>query len=193
MIRAVRDDIDAKTMSSLVLILRSYNGFLGMSRSESFISYMGAGLMPGSHKEVEKRRQQMDDLLKEQEYIVSQEIRQAIHTINAKSKLVGFSKANIKEAQAKLKDLEEKKERGIFSVPGHFPTQRLISGREPVGIDPGSDGLAHCPRQIETGAGPAFVPVRLHSRASLEDAQPTLHPILSDAAIVASFRNRARI
>ncbi len=112
MIRALHGDIDAKNMKTMLILLRSYNGFLGMSRSESFISFMGASISPGSRKETEQRRRQMDDLLKEQEYVVAQEIRQAIHTINAKSKLVALAKEKIIISQEKIKDLEEKRQRG---------------------------------------------------------------------------------
>src|SRR5207253_12759 len=49
MIRAVRDDVSVKTLPTMLLLLRSYNGFLGMSRSESFISFLGAGISPGKH------------------------------------------------------------------------------------------------------------------------------------------------
>lgn len=115
LIRAVRDDVDAKTLSAILLVLRSYNGFLGMSRSESFISFMGATLAPGKRMEAEKRRQQMDEILHEQEYVVAQEIRLAIHTIRAKTQLVGLAREKINLAQTKLKDLQEKKERGLAS------------------------------------------------------------------------------
>ncbi len=111
-------------MQTMLILLRSYNGFLGMSRSESFISFMGAGLSPGSRKESEQRRRQMDDLLKEQEYVVAQEIRLAIHTINAKSKLVALSKEKFKISQEKLKDLEEQKQRGV-ATPLDVAAQRV--------------------------------------------------------------------
>jgi hypothetical protein len=124
MIRAVHEDIDAKNMQAMLILLRSYNGFLGMSRSESFVSFMGAGVSPGSRKETAERRRQMDDLLKEQEYIVAQEIRQAIHTIKAKSQLVALAKEKVTSGQEKLKDLQEKRQRGLAS-PLDVSAQRL--------------------------------------------------------------------
>ena len=128
LIRAVRDDVDAKTVPTILLLLRSYNGFLGMSRSESFISFLGAGVTPVRHKEADQRRQQMDDMLKEQEFVVAQEIRQAIHIITAKTKLVSLAKQKIKIAQDKLKDLEDEKERGVGSIL-ETSAQRLILGQ----------------------------------------------------------------
>jgi hypothetical protein len=128
LIRAVRDDVDAKTLPTMLLLLRSYNGFLGMSRSESFISFMGAGITPGKHKEAGQRRQQLDDMRREQEYVVSQEIRQAIHTIVAKTTLVSLAKQKIKIARDKLKDLEDEKERGVGSIL-EISGQRLILGQ----------------------------------------------------------------
>jgi hypothetical protein len=128
LIRAVRDDVDAKTLPTMLLLLRSYNGFLGMSRSESFMSFMGAGIALGKRKDVDIRRQQMDDMLKEQEFVVGQEIRQAIHTIRAKTNLVALAKEKINIAQDKLKDLEDKKKRGVASVL-EISAQRLILGQ----------------------------------------------------------------
>ena len=128
LIRAVRDDVDAKTMPALLLLLRSYNGFLGMTRSESFISFLTGTISPGKHKEADKRRQQMDDLLKEQEYVVAQEIRQAIHTIATKARLVALAKEKIKIAHEKLNDLQDKKERGVATVL-EISAQRLVLGQ----------------------------------------------------------------
>jgi hypothetical protein len=115
MLRAVRDDVDAKTLPTMLLLLRSYNGFLGMSRSESFVSFLSASVLPGKQKQAGERKQQMDDMIKEQEYVVAQEIRQAIHTVRAKAKLVALAKEKNRYAQDKLKDLTEKKEGGVAS------------------------------------------------------------------------------
>ena len=125
LIRAVRDDIDVKTLPVMLLLLRSYNGFLGMSRTESFISFMGAGITLGKRTEMDKRRQQMDELLREQEFVVAQEIRQANHTIRAKTALVALTKEKIKLAQDKLSDLEDKKKRGVVSIL-ETSAQRLV-------------------------------------------------------------------
>ncbi|HWY86208.1 MAG TPA: TolC family protein, partial [Gemmataceae bacterium] len=87
-----------------------------------------AGITPGKHKEAGQRRQQMDDMLREQEYVVSQEIRQGIHTIVAKTTLVSLAKQKIKIARDKLKDLEDEKERGVGSIL-EISAQRLILGQ----------------------------------------------------------------
>ncbi len=128
MIRAAREDVDPKTLPTMLLLLRSYNGFLGMSRAESFISFMGAGVTPGGRKEVDKRRQQMDEMLQEQEFVVAQEIRQAIHTIQSKATLVALAKEKNKIAQEKLKDVEEKRQRGIGSLV-EVSAQRFVLRR----------------------------------------------------------------
>jgi outer membrane protein TolC len=128
LIRAVRDDIDARTLPTMLLLLRSYNGFLGMSRSESFISFMTGSISVGKHQEVDQRRRQMDDMLREQEYVVAQEIRQAIHTIAAKTRLVALAKEKIKIAQDKLKDLQDKQASGI-ATPLEVSAQRLVLGQ----------------------------------------------------------------
>ncbi len=125
MIRAVRGDVDVKTLPTMMLLLRSYNGFLGMTRSESFLSFMGAGLSPAKNNETDKRRRQMDDLLREQEFVVAQEIRQAIHTIDAKSVLIALGQQKTKLAHDKLVDLQDKRKRGLASVLD-VSAQRLV-------------------------------------------------------------------
>src|SRR5207244_4007886 len=66
--------------------------------------------------------------LKEQEYVVAQEIRQAIHTISAKTQLVALAKEKIKIAQEKLNDLEDKRRRGVASTLD-VSGQRLVLGQ----------------------------------------------------------------
>jgi hypothetical protein len=125
LIRAVGADVDATTLPTMMLLLRSYTGFLGMGRSESFVSFMGAGVTPAKQNQVGKRRQQTDDLLREQEFVVAQEIRQAIHTIDAKARLIALAQDKNKLAQDKLSDLQDKKKRGLASVLD-VSAQRLV-------------------------------------------------------------------
>jgi hypothetical protein len=116
LVRALQGDVDAQTLPTMLLLLRSYNGLLGMGRSETFISFMTGSVSPGKQREADKRRGQMDEMLHEQEYVVAQEIRLALHTIDAKMKLVALAKEKTTAAQAKLKDLDEKRERGTASA-----------------------------------------------------------------------------
>jgi outer membrane protein TolC len=116
LIRAVGADVNVKTLPAMMLLLRSYNGFLGMGRSESFVSFMGPGITSAKRDETDKRRQQMDDLLREQEFVVAQEIRQAIHTVGAKASLIALAQSKIKLDQDKLSDVANKKKRGLASV-----------------------------------------------------------------------------
>lgn len=125
LIRAVGGDVDAQTVPAMMLLLRSYNGFLGMGRSESFISYMGGGFAPAKRQEADKRRAQMDDLLREQEFVVAQEVRQAIHTIDAKANLIALARKKIKLAGDKLNELKDKRKRGLASVLD-TSAQRLV-------------------------------------------------------------------
>jgi hypothetical protein len=128
LIRSLRDDVDVRTLPTMLLLLRSYNGFLGMGRSETFISFMTGSVSPGAQSDVDKRRRQMDEMLQEQEYVVAQEIRLALHTIDAKTKLVALAKEKITTAQARLKDLQDKRERGTASALD-VSTQRLVLGQ----------------------------------------------------------------
>ena len=70
----------------------------------------------------------MDEMLQEQEFVVAQEIRQAIHTIQSKATLVALAKEKNKIAQEKLKDVEEKRQRGIGSLV-EVSAQRFVLRR----------------------------------------------------------------
>ncbi len=112
MLRRARDETSPTNLAAARKLLAAGNGLLGMNGSSSLAKLRSVLCA----NETAVRREQLDQYSSQREDEIAGDIRQAMQDLRTETQLVGVARQRAANAQARLKEQEDKQAKGTISV-----------------------------------------------------------------------------
>lgn len=116
LLRTLPARLDARTLPAAQMLLRSFNGLLGMSEPTAQRPRLGlllAFMSAAGGVELDKSRQQLRHYRDEREREVARDIRQAVRAVHAGIDLVVLARERVRIRRDKFDDLRAKEDKGL--------------------------------------------------------------------------------
>jgi len=120
MLKRIAEDLDVKSLPAIRKMLQSVNGLLGLADAKPCLTALAklAAIVCGAGplaREVEIRRQQVNDYRNSRMAVIASEIRQDVNALQRRAQLIGLLRQRADNWKGKIEDLEVKSGKGLAS------------------------------------------------------------------------------